>query len=457
MPPTFPYPGDAFLIETQRAVSERYARAGHPLDLENTVWTARTAYDSAFMPADQARAKHLRELERALGLEVPPPPARDPIVGQLRIEGGLYVDDRGPILPTFLHAGDLFALYVREPAVALQELDDMADAGYHGPRVWTHLSGDYWRRKDREVSGEDRFDALEAFSAELTARQLLPVWSQGDVGAIRDRRRFMERLATLPAAFCDAGNEAWQTGEADPQQLATMMRWYRDAGGRGIRSLTSPPGEEQHELDAYSIDPAQVFDVHGYRGGHWYDKARHIFSIPWEVRPLRRLGIQSEHTGPGELVTVTDNPHELDDEAMGLFAAQSLTFRQAYIYFCGDGIWRRQPIKANAGYAAVARAKTYLPRDVMRFGMTHGYHDKPTRVFTVPNDAMRCDHAIADDGRFVATLYGPGPDRAFPIHRSFTGSLIDPGTGEATPLQARAGEHVHIPFRRGRVVVGQLA
>jgi hypothetical protein len=62
-----------------------------------------------------------------------------PMVGRLRIAGAAFHDDRGPVLPIYAHAGDLFSVFVRDAPRALAELDAVARAGYHGVRVWSAL------------------------------------------------------------------------------------------------------------------------------------------------------------------------------------------------------------------------------------------------------------------------------------------------------------------------------
>jgi hypothetical protein len=160
---------------------------------------------------------------------------------------------------------------------------------------------------------------VERFFAAVAARRLR-------AGVVAGRRQddcrppcFMTRIAALDRAtgvidWIDCGNEAWQTGEPDPAQLAACVGHYQAAGGQALKTLTSPPGEDVAELNAYSIDPADAFDVHSYRAGHSWDKRRHIAALTRADRPglVRPVGINSEPPGSGALVSVTENPDELD-------------------------------------------------------------------------------------------------------------------------------------------------
>lgn len=348
----------------------------------------------------------------------PPPPLHpSPLVGRLRIEAGSFVDDRGPVLPIFCHFGEAFSRYVRDPAAVQRQLDVIARTGYHGIRFWTTLGGSYWA--GREISDAvtpGYWDKLRDFLIELRSRNLRAVISQGDIGRIVDRRTFATRLADVldvvdaaqSVAIVEGGNETWQTGETDPRRLAEFVGWIKARHPATLYTLSSPPGETKAELDAWSIDPADLFDVHGYRGGHFWDKIRHIFSISYEGLPRRRLGWQSEPTGPGAAVSVTEHKAELDDHTLAGMAAMSLMARQAWCYMSGPGVLFDSPLEAQPGFYSVPQIRAALPSDVMRFTtLIHGGERWASqRIFAARGDT-RCDHALSADGRFVVLIYGP--------------------------------------------------
>lgn len=403
-------------------------------------------------------------LQRDVALTPQPPTHPSPLVGRLRLAEGCFRDDTGCLNPIYAHAGDLFSVFTRDEPRALAELDAIAAAGYLGLRTWSTLGGPYWAGSHvGDYVTPDYPGAVRRFFAAVAARHLRLVWSQGDIGYMRDRAGTMGLFAQLDAEFgvidfIDCGNEAWQTGEPDRNRLAQCVGYYQRAGGQGIRSLTSPPGEETGELDAYSIDPAQVFDVHSYRDGHWYDKRRHIFSITYEGAPRRPFGIGSEPPGNGALVSVTANKHELDDEAIGLLAAASALARQAFVWFSGEGVRIQAGLATQSGFANVPKVVQLLPRDVMTYRVAHhsGTSWRGTRVLAVPNDEVRVDGRMSDDGRFAYTIDGPSGSWRFPVERSFTGRVCDPGPATCQDVSRNAGETLEVAFTRGRLFVGQV-
>lgn len=384
-------------------------------------------------------------------------------VGRLRLTPNGFADDSGPVLPLYAHAGDLFSLFTRDPVRAGAELDDVAEADYQGVRTWGTLGGDYWA--GRHVGPDrtpDYWGHVRRFGEALRARGLRAVWSQGDVGQI-SRQPYMAQLAQIDNElggfidFIDCGNEAWQTGEPDPNRLATCVGYYQAAGGRAIRSLTSPPGEGKEELDRYSIPPAQVYDVHTYRDGHSWDKRRHIFSIPYEGKPRLQFGIGSEGPGNGALVSVTDNKHELDHEAMPLLAVTSMYSRQAFVWFSGEGVKINRGLKTEAGFWTTPTAVKWLPRDLMGFATLHhgGSSWSSVRVLAATGEG-RADCRTSTDGRFACTLDGPPGTYAFPVERAFAGQLCNPGDSSCVDVSHQRGDQLRVTFIRGRVLVGQV-
>ncbi len=395
------------------------------------------------------------------------------LVGRLRIEGGTFRDDRGPVLPVYAHAGDLFSLFVRDPARAEAELDAVARAGYHGVRTWSALgcsstapcpSAAFWHGRDVGPGlTADYYSHVERFFAALAARKLRAVWSQGDVQVIPDRREFMTRVARLDNAaqvidWIDCGNEAWQTGEPDPAKLAECVGHYAAAGGRALKTLTAAPSEEVHDIDRYSIDPADAFNTHSYRGGHSWDKRRHIASLTRGDRPnpRRPLGINSEPPGGGALVSAIENKHELDDEAMALLAVAALIARQAFVWFSGEGVHLERGLATAAGFHNVPKAVALLPRDVMRYETRHHSGDRwrDIRVLEARGD-VRIDGAQAADGRFAYTIDGPPGSYALKVARGFDGTLCHPATGACEPVSKKASDTLAVSFTRGRILIGR--
>jgi hypothetical protein len=409
-----------------------------------------------------------------------PTTAQRPMVGLLRIQDGIsYADDSGLVLPTYAHAGDLFSVFVRDDGRALGQLDRIAAANYHGARVWLNLGcgpntaagcthGAYWR--GREVGPDvtpDYWTKLRAFRDAFRARGLRLVASQGDIGQLRDRRDFMQRLRALDNEahvidWLDCGNEAWQTGEPDPRRLSECVSYF--GGGSALRTLTdapiyaSPIPAHEH-LDMFSIPPADAFDIHSFRGGHSWDKRRHIWGYTYcgEGCPTLKTGIGSEGPGNGPRVSAIDNKAELDDEAMALLAVASHLGRQAYVWFSGEGVILDRGLETEAGFASVPRAVALLPRDVYTYQTSHHSGDRFAAVRVLqPTGEVRIDGRQADDGRFAYTIDGPPGRYPLRVTKSFTGRLCHPGTGACEDISRTAGESLAVEFTRGRVFSGQI-
>lgn len=434
----------------------------------------------------QARAGAGAWLVQWYGGEHPWPAPAPSAPAVLRLVDGIaFADDRGLVLPTYAHGGDLFSVFVRDRARAERQLDAVAAAGYRGLRVWLTLGcgastatgcrpGDYWH--GREVGPDvtaDYWPQLEAFRDALLARGLRLVGSQGDILQIRDRRDYMARLAAVDAVsfldVIDGQNEAWQNGEPDPRRLAAFVGYYEAAGGRALKTLTdaplygpdAPPPAEQ--FDRWSIPPADLFDVHGFRGGHSWDKRRHYWGYSYcgHGCPRLKVGINSEPAGAGARVTAIENQHELDDEALALLALASHLGRQAYVWFSGEGVILDRGLEGEPGFAAVPRAVARLPQDLYTF--VTQTHSEPTstasraRVLDADGSRdLRVDGRLHADGRFAFTIDGPPGTYALRVARSFTGQLCHPGTDVCEDVTRRAGEELRVGFIRGRLFVGRL-
>ncbi len=406
--------------------------------------------------------------------------SRRPLIGPLRIEAGAFCDDTGSRLPVLCHAGDLLALYVRDPSWAEVELDTIAATGYLGVRTWTWLDGPYWEGLGRTITPEEAgyWGAVDRFAGALRVRGLRWLVSQGDMLRYAwDRRAFMHQLAeTLRDAgglqiVCgvDGGNESWKNGESDPIRLREAVDAFRIVLDVPIWSLTSPSDEKPADLDRYS---GSVYDVHGYRGDHVADKIRHAFSIPFEGKPACRLGIQSEPPGPGAieesgLVSSMGHWGEMDAEAMALLTAMHLMARQMSVYFSSPGVSCRErgEFSRQPGFRESAVIASVLPPDLMRFQtLCHGGDSQRGRrvlCATGKDDYLiRADHAIHDDGRFVIIAYAATPGDwvvGLKIERGCELTTIHPVTRDTFgPTRYWSDDTLGLHFRHGRIITGRL-
>jgi hypothetical protein len=350
----------------------------------------------------------------------------DRIDGQLQVEpGGGFVANGRPVLPILCHFGDAFSRWSRgQQGAVAADLDDIAAAGYHGIRFWSTLGGDsaYWHgRGVTPNETPDYWSHLEAFMTALRDRGLVCQLSQGDVrnNVIPDRRNFayemadrVNRVGPHVVALFEGANESRDTGEPDARRLAEFVSAFHERCPQPLVALSSYTGtEDVSVLNEFSRSPANVFVCHGYRGGKWWDKVRHIMSLVYEGKPSKRLGWQGEPAGPGALVSAIDNRHELDADALCAMALMSLMTRQAWVYFCGPGVKSDdgERLQDMPGFREVPQVRALLPADVMWFDQI--FHGGETwarqRVFAAQGD-VRADHAMAADGRMAVLIYGPG-------------------------------------------------
>lgn len=334
----------------------------------------------------------------------------------------LFRDANGPCLPVGCHFGDGLSRWARGQQDAVEALlAAIAGAGYGYVRTWTVLdsgSNPYWhgRTLGPHVQGDAYWTHVVGYAAALRRHGLRWLVSQGDVLRVYtstgDRVKFMERIADClqreDVAGMDVANESGNNGESDPAKLEPMswpiaQRWPDLA-----LSLSSSQTEEVAEINALSPKPCTVFDVHGSRAGHWWDKVRHVFSIAYEGKPNRRLGMQSEPFGPGDQVSASDNKHELNAAVMQAGAVMSLLARQSWVYFCGGGIKSdMENITTSPGFAETPAAVAWLPKDIHAAELFHGGQTWASkRVFAAVNET-RCDHALLADGRGACLIYGP--------------------------------------------------
>jgi len=430
------------------------------------------------------------QLEVALVSTKPAPvPVQPPtIVGQLRVAGLAYRDDRGYVLPLLCHFGEAFSAYVRRPDAVRAELDRIRAAGYDGIRFWDVLGyydknrpGDTnkWSAwQDREVtpvefvafSGDKKsptpnyYEQLKAFLIELRDRKLVAQHSRGDMNSwkwdqvIAHCRRVGEVQREVGAAVIalnESLNEAWQNGAPEPSKLKEMG----DAlGNHAIRGNSCGDdgygGETLEEMNRMKRD---VGIIHGHRGGESYNRIGHIHAVGYEVLPHAKVpGWQGEPAGPGDGVTVGREEHP---EALCLMAAMALVTHQAWVYMSGYGVFWNDSISTMKGFREVAKVREYLSKDIMTWPqITHGGDRwRGTRVFVANADGtLRCDHVFAGDTRFVALVYGTPRTWPVPVERSFDGEVIHPVTGERQSLSLNAGQTWNVNFERGRIVVGKL-
>jgi hypothetical protein len=366
----------------------------------------------------------------------------DPWVGRFRIEQRAFVDNNGPKLPVFLHAGDLIGqgLTLGLPAI-LPALDRAAELGYHGLRSWfqLHLTTGTWVPGPTQ-NGWNPLDDRKLFVEILAAgaeRKLLWNLSGGGIKGLSNSAEnelfdlvadAMDQVGPIHFAQIQAANEVRDTGDRDdlePDELLRLLERVRRRHPDTLYSTSAFTGIEDAALTARFTPPyAQHSVVHGYRGGRAHDKIRHIFSWMRENGAGRPLAWQDEPFGVPPGVSAQENSGELDAHVMQLAACMSAMSRQAWTYFCGSGVVYRG-WDGWAGLEETPAIVRQLPQDLMRFRqLSHsGPSQRGVRIHSVRDDApeVRGDYAIHDDGRVVEIVYGPpGQRRDLPTERQTT-------------------------------------
>lgn len=435
-------------------------------------------------PHERAIREIENEIDRIHGREprwgeldpLPPPPP--PIAGQLRSDGRGFLDDSGPVLPLGCHFGEAFSAFVRRPDAVKAQLEVIKAAGYDFVRFWDVL-GYYPAWLGREVTPSpftsrdgrsiratpDYYEQLRRFLRACADIGLRVQWSRGDMNAFSTAawQAHFSRLADLAAetsttiALFEGLNEAWQNGADHPTFLLGYTDIVRQRVPQALYGLSCPPGASEDPEPVREWSPSGMLPIiHGFRGGTYADRIRHIFSEGYEVFPLinRRLGWQGEPSGPGSGVTVGQTNNT---EALVLMAAMSLMARQTWVYMSGRGVFWDGPIQDQLGFAEVPQMRAKFPKDLMRWPtLCHGGQTwQGARVFVDDsNGARRRDQAISSDGRVMAVCYGTKASDL--VERDVRGVFIHPRTLQTTVVDARAGQRISAPGDVGAVFIGEL-
>lgn len=449
---------------------------GHALDHEGIAAWAGERYTAWRQRVGHEDAKHRVYDEIAAQIHPPDvPTVARPIRGQLRVAGRCFADDGGCLLPVGAHAGDFFLAYTQPDrrALALEGLDQIARAGYQWVRVWTRLRGDWWRRNAGEVGQEltpGYWGLWRDFVGEVESRGLKIHAVAGDLAFLSttERRRYFEGLrdavAERPTTYVlvEWANEARDTaGGLGPDVAAADMRTVRERFD-GLTALSAYTGHESRELFLAWTPGYQPFVyVHGLRSGVISDKLRHIFSLGYEG-PLRWLHWQGEPWGVGPRVSVMENAHEIDAEAMAAGAAIALIARQAWTYFSSDGVITDGGFDQQAGFAEVPRMAAYLAGvapDLQTWPiLVHGGRPEAVLTFGARDAHDRIDQAVGPAG-VVAVVHSTAAEAAKSVTveatRPMRVRVVHPAT-QAVEADTRLGkgQRLEVRFARARVVVG---
>ena len=399
-----------------------------------------------------------------------------PLEGLLRFDGETFLDDTGPRVPLFLHAGDLAMCWVEgQEALVHQALADARTASYSGIRTWTSINWvvkhPFWGDRSLNPSNSQTQRRLAVLFRVGTEDYGLQ-WhiALGDAqGVSRERRdgywRWLAGLVDARPtwfALIEGLNESYGTGESDPVEVERMVQICRDVNPDHLYALSAAEGqfsEERDELEKWTPSWMRHTYHHAYRGGHWWDQTRHAFSVAYGD-PVRRNGWSGEPPGINwdgyNGVSSMDYPEEWTASRYALYLAHTAMCRQVPTYFCSHGVKLEGRFADAPGFFEAPRLIARLPKDVMSFDqLCHGGSSWSGDRILAAVDECRVDHALADDGRAVMTIYGPDGLFDLPIERRWRGLIYNP-SGDVVERTLEPRQTYSLQMTSGQLLVGRL-
>jgi hypothetical protein len=364
-------------------------------------------------------------------LKPPVPAAGRALEGRIRlVDGQGLADDLGLFVPVFYHHGDAGLWWAKDPGDVKRVLDVTGPRGAHGFRAWMgRLLPSYW---DDYILDVGQF---AAFQAELKQRNLRLMWDGGDLGRASREERDIVREILLTAgdrdvlasvSMCNEGND---NSDMSAQEMADWLapiaeKWpdlpiWCTTGGAG-HEFTAHLGNEgvagyteHQDMDHWNPGPSRLVGKHGYRDGSIVDKARHCFSFVYEGQPQAWVTVDDEPPGVGDFVSVMENRQQMTPEGTATIFLTAAIAGQWWVFF--PGLEKHtQPIETFIPHLErlVAQA-AQLPPDLFAFeDLEHGGSSQSRRVWEVTDspgpETARCDHALANDDRYVCSCYDEG-------------------------------------------------
>jgi len=393
------------------------------------------------------------------------PPKFVGIVGQLRIDDAGYCDDNGRVLPIGLHVGDLFSKFVRDPDHSEIIIAQAAEAGYKLIHFWMNLGtlGDYWAGRECGPGYTHDFWPKLAMLGDVFDKYGMKggynlgdykLWEGNHKDFFRELGRQLRGRQNCTAAYVFGGNEAWQTGADNKEEISDALDCFKEECNTIIVTTTAPPDESESAIEDWC--DGDFYAIHGYRGAEDHDRIRHIFSVPWEGNPPTRYGWQDEPTGPGDKVSVKASHcyegRDVDSNHICALAVQSILNNQGYNYFCSDGVKSDGDIKSWPGYYETPRVIGFIPGDIMAWPKAfHFGSSQPDRVFSpCAEDTLRFDHRISHSGELFGIFYGDEGHTRARCERACFLSFVGFDGMVHPEQQFDIGQEVSFDFRRSQ-------
>ena len=420
--------------------------------------------------------------------EPQPQPDQQPLTrGQLKIKDNIFAYGDEYENPLFCHFGEAFSAWTREPDRVEKQLDVIYAAGYDGIRFWDILGyypvwynkavtpiGFYNKDSRWIIPTDNYYDKLSEFINIVHSKGLKVFWSRGDMNGIRysDRVRHFENLANLvktgrvpkeAIAIFEGLNEPWQNGADSPQELIELVNIFKQANPDILCTLGCPEGasEEIRDVNYWTPKPADLPNIHGYRGGAAEDMIRHVFGMIYEIFPNTdrnfKQAFQGEPAGPGDGVTVGQIN---STEELTAIAAMSLIAKQAWVYMSGYGVFFDGPIDEQPGFWAVPKIRAMLPKDVMKNkfayhgGRSEAIITSATGFTPAASEGPARIDQTQSDGKCAAVAYGGRGRKIARFRRSFIGKVISTRTFEVREISVQSGTDLLLGNDYAYVIIG---
>lgn len=417
-----PYPDentwwpDVFDVE----VGKRYAAAGilYPDSAAAFRWASRTAYDiAAGLTKEQSLAKHMRELDEALGLNQPLPGqgTNRPLQGPLRVQARMFRDDTGWRRVFLCSWFPALRVLRDDPGQFYRQIDAIAAANYQGIRVFLAVGGwtPYWDGKEVAPIG--------FYKAEFDGNFLRPKFTNRYIDAWPD---YDELLRKLLRACAERGLRLHvTTGDMqiiDPRgenEIALHQRFARvcaEEGGSSVVAVAEVTNE--FPMNRFGGDSDMSIDQMGRVIQVWHEHipdictmqgaipqdeevdslykaseygtvcAVHVTRDPADKCLKRTFGLvywegsyrgfpkpfwEGEPAGPGQ-----DSYARQDDPEIltALYAIHALT-GQASNYFNGPAVRYNEELGSTWGFTELpALFADYLPENIAQWQHESNHH-----------------------------------------------------------------------------------
>lgn len=363
----------------------------------------------------------------------------DPTWGCARLDGEVFVDNRGPFVPIGLHFGEAFSAFCRGREKEVEDqLRVAVSHGYNFHRTWDNL-GYYSAWRGREVSftsfrghdgvqvhpTRDYYQRWVEYLQMCSSVGIRVAFDSGDLNALNASiitehlHRIRQAMDQVPHVIFSRhlANEKWQNF---PSGLATdenfAVRVMREAFGGSPyilgNSAPEPSSDDSNESGVgfkrmtNGFFPLSI--VHGTRNfGDMEFVMRRFFNYGYERYVPNYNGpkyaqISLEPGGPGNGVTVGRTSEVW--KIVGMHIA-TLIGRSATVYMSGRGVFWDGPIQDEPGFAEVGQLSQIFPTNAFTFRSTHGNRSDVwfTSEGGFANDGRgygRVDQLISDSNRF---------------------------------------------------------